>query len=348
MIKNILVTGAGALLGQGILRSLSSLGDQFKIHTCDPHWRSGGHWLGCYAHKIPMADDKSYLNELKRIIRDNQIDILFVGTDTELPLLAQKREEIEKEFGLKIVISDKKVIDIGNDKWQTANFLKDNGFPFPYSVLSTDKKGIADLKNKAAYPYFAKPVDGARSKGIVRVDNEDILNEITKTPNNLVIQEYISDEHGEFTSGCLVLGGHPKAVVTLKRDLRDGNTYRAFYDKKFSQYDDFIKKVSKRLGIEGPCNFQFRIRDNEPVIFEINARFSGTTPLRDLFGFNEVKATLEYYLFNRNIQPPVIKEGEVLRVWSDLFISKEEVERFENVKDILSPQAIYFPFKANL
>lgn len=347
-MKNILVTGAGALLGQGILRSLNELGDQVAIHTCDPNWRSGGHWLGRHAHKIPMANDLNYFNELKRIIRENKIDLLFVGTDTELPLLSQKRVEIEKEYGVKIVISNEKVIDIANDKWKTAKFLEKNGFPFPYSILSTDKKGIADLKKKAAYPYFAKPVDGARSLGIVRVDNEEILNNITSYPNNLVIQEYITGDQGEFTSGCLVLGGEPMAVVTLKRDLRDGNTYRAYYDKTFSQYDDFIKEVSKSLGVEGPCNFQFRIRDGVPVIFEINARFSGTTPLRDIFGFNEVKATIDFYLNKKNIKQPELKEGEVLRVWSDLFISKEEVERFESAVEIVYPKASYYPFKAGL
>ena len=292
---NVLVTGAGALLGQGIIRSLNQMNDlELKIHTCDPNFRSSGHFIGDHAHHIPFANHADYLSKLKEIIQKNDIKIVFVGTDTELPLISMQQDKIEKEFGVKIVVANEKVIEIANDKWKTAEFLKNNGFPYPYSVLSSDKKGVDELKEKDAFPYFAKPVDGARSKGIVKVENQDILNDITASPNNLVIQEYITDEEGEYTSGCLVLGGEVKAVVTLKRDLRDGNTYRAFYEKLFGKYDKFISDVAIKLGVDGPCNFQFRIRNGEPVIFEINARFSGTTPLRGFFGFNEVAATVNF------------------------------------------------------
>lgn len=342
---NILVTGAGALLGQGILRSLNQMEEEMTIHTCDPNWRSGGHWLGHYAHNIPSASKGDYLEKLEKLIDVYKIDLLFIGTDTELPIIAAKKTEMEREFGVKIVVSNINVIDIANDKYKTAKFLEENNFPFPYSVLSIDTKGVQNLREKAEYPYFAKPVDGARSKGIVRVNDEKMLNEITSTPNNLVIQEFISEEEGEFTSGCLMLDGEPAAVVTLKRDLRDGNTYRAFYEKSFSKYDGFIIEVATKLGVEGPCNFQFRIRNGQPVIFEINARFSGTTPLRSFFGFNEVESTVQYYLCNKKIVKPVLKEGEVLRVWADLFVPKEEADRFKAQEKVEKPAAEYYPFK---
>ena len=55
MMKNILVTGAGALLGQGILRLLQVADFSKKIYTTDPDPRSTGHWLGDYAITVPMA-----------------------------------------------------------------------------------------------------------------------------------------------------------------------------------------------------------------------------------------------------------------------------------------------------
>lgn len=342
---NILVTGAGALLGQGILRSLNQIDNNLIIHTCDPNWRSGGHWLGHYAHSILPADDKDYIKSLYSIIKDHNIRVLFVGTDVELPVIAERKAELEEDFKIKIVISNKKVIDIANNKWLTAQFLEENNFPYPYSVLTSDENGIDLLKQRGAYPYFAKPVDGARSKGIRIIESEETINELTSFPNNLVIQEYIPDDEGEFTSGCVVVEGKAVAVVTLKRDLRDGNTYRAYYEKEFSKYDATIKKIAETLGVDGPCNFQFRIRNGEPVIFEINARFSGTTPLRSFFGFNEVEALLNYYLNKKNISEPELIEGEVLRVWSDIFITKEEVQRNATTKDVANPQCTYYPFK---
>lgn len=344
-MTNILVTGAGALLGQGILRSLNEARLNLTIHTADPDWRSGGHWLGDHAHRIPMATEDNYIEEIKRLIANCNIELIFIGTDVELPVFAENKEKLESEFSVKIIVSNKDVIEIANNKFLTAKFLKEHNYPFPYSVLTADKKGVEELKRKAEYPYFAKPIDGARSKGIVKVNNEEILNEIVSYSNNLVIQEYISDEEGEFTSGCLVLDGKAVAVVTLKRDLRDGNTFRAYYEKEFERYNKTIEKIAESIGVEGPCNFQFRIRNGEPVIFEINARFSGTTPLRSFFGFNEVEAVLKYYVHEQKIYQPELKEGEVIRVWADLFVSKEESLRFQGQEDVKKPVAKYYPFK---
>ena len=342
---NILVTGAGALLGQGILRSLNQMSRQVTIHTCDPNWRSGGHWLGNFAHSIPPATEENYIEKLYALIEDYKIDLLFVGTDVELPIISAKKQEIERRFSVQVIIANEQVINIANDKFLTSKFLKENNFPYPYSVMSSDYEGVNKLKAWAAYPYFAKPVDGARSKGVVKVKDEETLKELTSYPNNLVIQEFIPEYEGEYTSGCLVLGGKAVAVVTLRRDLRDGNTYRAFYDKEFDVYNDQIKDIAEKLGVEGPCNFQFRIRDSKPVIFEINARFSGTTPLRSFFGFNEVEAVVDFYIDNKKITQPQLREGEVLRVWSDVFLPKQEVLRFSQADSVEHPEAAFYEFK---
>lgn len=41
------------------------------------------------------------------------------------------------------------------------------------------------------------------------------------------------------------------------------------------------------INSKGPLNIQCRMVDNELYVFEINPRFSGTSPFRTLFGFNE-------------------------------------------------------------
>jgi carbamoyl-phosphate synthase large subunit len=88
MKKNILVTGAGALLGQGILRVLQIATFDKKIYTADPDPRSSGHWLGDYALTIPKVNDVGYLDAIKKIIVDYKIDAILVGTDVELPVFA--------------------------------------------------------------------------------------------------------------------------------------------------------------------------------------------------------------------------------------------------------------------
>ena len=344
-MKNILVTGAGAVLGQGILRCLQEEKNKIFIHTADPDYRSPGHWLGNKAHIVKMAKDSTYIDSIENILSGENIDLVFIGTDTELPIFSLHKERLEKKYNTIIVVSDLNIINIANDKFLTAQFLKEHNFPFPNSIMSSDKIAIEILKNQANYPYIAKPIDGARSKGVELINSSLDLDRVSSFVNNLVIQEFITDYDGEYTSGCLVFNGKCKAVVTLKRDLRDGNTNRAYYNKTYDQYNSFISKVAETLGIEGPSNFQFRIKDKLPIIFEINSRFSGTTPLRYFFGFNEVKACIDYYLHNIEVGPYDLKPGLIMRVWSDIFVKEEQINDLKSTGVLNNPNSTYYSFK---
>ena len=344
MRKNILVTGAGALLGQGMLRLLQIAAFDKKIFTADPDPRSSGHWLGDYALTIPKVNDPSYLQVLKDCIAKYKIDALLVGTDVELPILAQHKDDLLREFNCKVIISNEEVIAIANDKYLTADFLQRNNFPFPLSVMANDKDKLAEIEQTLGFPLFAKPFDGARSLGIKKINNHQELMEIYDPQSNLVVQQYLPESEGEYTSGCVVIQGKCKAIVTLKRDLRDGNTYRAYRDAATSQYDDVIIPIAEKLNPDGPVNFQFRILNGKPVIFEINGRFSGTTPLRHFFGFNEVEALLKYYLFGEEIKAPQLKNGLVLRTWSDLFVDASEFNTLQKEGEFENLTPLFYNF----
>lgn len=345
MKKNILVTGAGALLGQGILRLLQVSNFSKNIYTADPDSRSTGHWLGDYAITIPKVTEVNYIDSIIKIITDYNIDAVLIGTDVELPILSKYKNEFLKKYNCKIIVSSEEVISIANDKFLTAAFLEKNNFPFPFSVMANDKNKLNEIEKKLGFPLFAKPFDGARSLGIKKIENHDELMELYDPNSNLVVQQFLSENEGEYTSGCTVVDGKCVSVVTLKRDLRDGNTYRAYRDSDTSKYDQFIIPIAEKLNPDGPVNFQFRISNGKPVIFEINGRFSGTTPLRHFFGFNEVEALLKYYLFGEEVQTPELKNGIVMRAWSDLFIDENQFKKLEDKNYLENPDAIFYNFK---
>ena len=347
MNKNILVTGAGALLGQGILRLLKISDFQKKIFTADPDPRATGHWLGDCALTIPKASDPNFIEEIKSIVKEYNIDAILVGTDVELKRFAEVKEDFDRLFNCKVVVSDLGVIAISNDKFLTSQFLEENNFPYPISVMANDMESLLKIKEELGFPLFAKPVDGARSIGLVKINTEDELLKIYNKDSNLVVQQFLPDELGEYTSGCVVVDGVCKVIVTLKRDLRDGNTYRAYRDSQTSLYDEQIKVIAEKLNPDGPVNFQFRILEGKPVIFEINGRFSGTTPLRSFFGFNEVEALLKYYFYREEIQIPTLRNGMVFRTWSDIFVEEDEFRSFEELKKMNNPKAVFFNFDLN-
>lgn len=344
MTKNILVTGAGALLGQGILRLLQIADFPKIIITADPDIRSTGHWLGNCALTIPKATEENYIDSIKKIIINHNIHAIMVGTDVELPIFSKHKETLQNEFNCKVIVSNQDVIEISNDKFLTAQFLEKNNFPFPFSVMANDKDKLVEIEQKLGFPLFAKPFDGARSLGILKIENHQQLMDVYNPNSNLVIQQFLPDTQGEYTSGCVVINGKCKAIVTLKRDLRDGNTYRAYIDESTSKYDDYIIAIAEKLNADGPVNFQFRIVDEKPIVFEINGRFSGTTPLRHFFGFNEVEAILKYHFFGEDIQKPVLKNGVVLRTWSDIFINQNEYNSFKEKNQLDNPRADFYNF----
>ncbi len=336
----ILVTGAGSLIGHGVLRSLRKIPNgNFTIVTADPDHRAAGHWLGDYAIKIPLAKDPAYIEQLVNVTHDLDIDLIFIGTDPELILISSNLQK----FRAKVVVSQPNVIRLGDDKLQTALFLKDHGFPFPDSAIASNRSEVEKLIERVGFPFIAKPRVGARSAGLMKLNSRDDLDRLPHT--DYVIQEYLPDQPGEFTAGTMTYDGKCYSQVIFKRDLKEGNTYRAYtYDD--AAQSQFLRQLSESIpGVYGPLNFQYRIKNGKPVVFEINSRFSGTTPLRTAIGVNEVEMALQYAREGK-VMPQIqqLHQVAVLRTWSDIIVPMEELERFERNGNLSHPSATYFPF----
>lgn len=341
----VMVTGAGALVGQGILRCLrmSAMAPVLRIVTLDCDHRAAGHWLGDVAYTIPLASDPALVPRLAEIAGREGASFLFVGTDVELPVLSRERASLAANCGVQVVVSAPDVIEIADDKWLTADFLRREGFPYPLSARARDSAAVEALVHHAGYPLLAKPCRGARSVGVQRIDTKVELQAICATGQDYVIQELLPDQPGEYTAGCLVSGGACAGVVVLRRDLRDGNTYRAYCEGE-SPYAPAIARIAERLGAEGPVNFQFRVRRGEPVVFEINARFSGTTPLRAIFGHNEVEVLLAHLVTGAPLPKPALRRGAVLRTWGDIFVEQGQLDTLERCGQLYAPSCEQVPF----
>lgn len=340
----VMVTGAGAVLGQGILRCLRMSHKSIRIITADPDYRAAGHWLGDFAVLIPMADDPEYLTVVEDILDREHVGILLIGTDVELPIFSKERARLEAKYGTKIVVSPYQVVEIANDKLLTAHFLKGAGFPFALSASADDMIAVTELVRDKGFPLIVKPKHGARSVGVVIIHDQDELARLFGR-SDLLVQELLPDNEGEYTAGCLVVEKECLASVVLKRDLRDGNTYRAYADTS-QRFDGEISAIAERLNCYGPCNFQFRVINGRPVIFEINARFSGTTPIRTMFGFNEVLAIVDYLSIGTPIPEVTIKEGAVFRAWSDIYVDLIQLEDFKKTGFLCRPKCTEYPFRS--
>lgn len=322
----ILVTGAGALLGQGIIKSLRASTLKPTIVSVDPNPLSVGLYWTDAAHLVPMANAPEYMERVEAVIRQERPDIVMVGTDTELARFAAHRERLEREYGLHVLVSSSQVIEIADDKWQTAQFFKSHGFAYPDSALpGTDD--VERLIETYGFPLLVKPRRGARSIGVTVVGNRQDLIAAIHHGDNVVIQELIGTANDEYTAGVLVFDGRAQASIVMRRDLRDGNTYRAYVDH-YPELNALVRTMADHLQPYGPANFQFRIdREGRVKVFEINARFSGTTPLRAQAGFNEVEMAVRHLLNGEPVTQPAISPMIILRYWEETVIHQSDVDR---------------------
>ncbi|MEL7190350.1 MAG: ATP-grasp domain-containing protein [Pseudomonadota bacterium] len=312
-MTKIAVTGAGAVLGQGIIKSLKSASRGYEILAYDPDPRSPGLYWGHAHGLLPMAKDPEYKATVEAMLEREKPAAVLVGTDVELEIFAENRAEWEERFGTHIVVSSPEIIRIADDKLETARWLEANGLPFPKSVPGEDTAAIDALVADIGFPLIVKPRIGARAVGVSMVNNRAKLDAALKGREGLVVQQWAGPDDQEYTAGALCFDGEVKASIVLRRDLRDGNTFRAYADD-YPECEDYVRNLAQALQPYGPANFQFR-RGPDGVfrLFEINARYSGTTPMRGLLGFNEVDMVLGKLLFGEEITQPPLQKGTVVR-----------------------------------
>ena len=80
----ILVTGAGAVLGQGIIKSLRQSTLECQLVAADPNPLSAGLYWADAAYRLPFADDPAFGDRIHQLLDRERPDLVLVGTDVEL------------------------------------------------------------------------------------------------------------------------------------------------------------------------------------------------------------------------------------------------------------------------
>ena len=82
---------------------------------------------------LPPATSDDYIDQLLKVCKENQVKVLFHGSEPELLKMNENRSLIEKE-GIFLPINSDRVLKICMDKYLTIDFLKNNNFCFPKNL----------------------------------------------------------------------------------------------------------------------------------------------------------------------------------------------------------------------
>ena len=327
---NVLVTGAGGGVGQGVIKSLKMIkGLDIRIIAADMSELATGLYTCNVAYLVERCDSENYLESLRKIFLEESIDFYIPGTDVELKFCAKNKKYIKNKFNVHTVISSLEVVEISDDKFRTSRFLKETGLNYPTTGLLKD----VDIEH-IKYPLIIKPSVGCGSIGVYKINNIDDLIPHLKETNGIIIQEYIGSEETEYTCTVVKVKNELSPVLSFNRVLRNGDTYRA-EPIKSEEIEKYVIEVASNLDIDGGCNFQLRVdKDGKPKIFEINSRFSGTTPFCAQVGFNPVEFYLKRML-DMKVSIEIDYDSFVFRYWSELVVKKNQLNTLcENNKSL--------------
>jgi carbamoyl-phosphate synthase large subunit len=331
----VLITAAGSIIGEGIIKCLKLAnaipGQSFcyVVIAADMRADSAGLYRGHFGEIIPSPlDESKYYEALADLCRKYSIRAIFPGSDEELVPLAMLAPRFEKELGVKVIVNPLPVLKIAMDKWKTYMFLKSEGLRCAESSLPENRRKFVE---KFGYPLIVKPRVGHGSDGLFLVRNEEetdlaILN-IRKIRGEPLIQEYLPSEDAEFTTGVTVSekNGTVLSSISMRRKLKHGQTYKAFVENVESVRRS-SEKVALALGGRGPVNVQSRVVKGVSIVFEANPRFSASCPIRAVAGVNEPDIIFRDQVLKEEIHPPDYRKLVALRYWSEVYVPQSTIE----------------------
>lgn len=335
---NVLVLGVGGNVSQGILKALavselpcrvigaciSSV--SFGLHTVDK------------AYLSPLASDSSFFDWLVDVCRIEQVHAILSGAEPILNVLAREAQRIRAATGAICIVSPSDCLAIGDDKLLTCQWLRDRGFAFPLFASTQDDDGVEALVKQRGFPLIAKPRYGKGAHGILEVHNDEEL-QIARRKLDYLIQEYLGDADQEYTAGCFSdCNAKVRGAIVFRRELKEGTTYRAEAGHFPAARAEAIR-IAEAIHPMGPCNIQMRMHHGVAVCFEINVRFSGTTPMRTHLGFNDVEAAMKHYVLGQPATDlPLVTRGIVLRYWNEAYIDPDAIAELDRLSYLERPR----------
>ncbi len=332
----IMVTGTGGSgVGEGIVKALKLASPNYRILASDVVPLSAPLFRADKGFLVPFASEKNYTQHMIAICKTEGVKAIVPGSVPEIKRISEDRHMFQ-ESGIVPVINPRAAIDVGLDKWKTYEFLRKNGFGCPITALPD---AIDELVRETGFPLLVKPRSGYGSRGVFAAENKQELSFFIRYLQRLgldpLIQQQLSAEGREYTVGVVVFrSGKLGGSISMQREMKSGFSYRMIVED-FAEVRKYAEAIALKLRAEGSINVQCIMTDDGPSPFEINPRFSGTTPVRAACGFNEVDAVVRNFLWGEEVGKLTYRKGlAVVRYLDEIYVERESLQSLETKKSV--------------
>lgn len=277
---------------------------------------------------LPRADAPDYVDAVLAVCRRYKIRAVFPGCEPELKVVAANRTRFA-EVGIFLPVNRPEMITQCMDKAACMAALAAAGFAPPRYVEVT---GPADLPQIDFFPVVVKPtrVSGGSVDCYIAQDAGELQAlasylHLGADARSFIVQEYVGTPNDEYTVGVLYdMDGNYINAIACRRDLGSllnvklkvpNRTGRADFGPtlvissgvshgEMGRFPDVVgqcRAIADVFKPQGPVNVQCRFVDGKVRVFEINPRFSGTTSLRAMVGYNEPDVLIRHHLLGEAI-----------------------------------------------
>ena len=292
--KKIVVLGSGPnRIGQGIefdyccvhgVLAASECGYETIMINCNPETVSTDFDISDKLYFEPVFWEHIY-----DIIRHEKPEgvIVQLGGQTALKLA----EKLDR-YGIKIIGTEYKSLDLAEDRGSFSTLLKDNKIPYPDFGVATTAKQAVKLSKKLDFPILVRPSYVLGGQGMKIVINEQELEEhvvdlLGKIPKNKLLLDHYLDGAIEAEADA-ISDGKDLYIIGIMEHIEpcgihsgDSNATLPVFslgDFVIQQIKDHTKKIALALNTVGLINIQFAIKDDKVFIIEANPRASRTVP----------------------------------------------------------------------
>lgn len=317
MKKNILITGGGTAIAWHLSKVYNEFfRDEANLIITDINdeiFVPSAIFANKY-YKTPLATDKDYFSYIRKIIIENNVDIVIPIIPREAEILSSDSEFIISN-GIVSAAPDVDIFYKLSNKDSLYDTLMELKIPTPRVYRVSEIQD--DIK------YFVKPINGFGSQGTGCF----LGNELKKNLNNLenkIIQEYCKDENYKEAT-VEVYNDNDKLFVFARERVatKSGVCVKAIplEEATFSAY---IKKLVSSFKLPFAFNVQFLYHKNCWKLFDCNLRLGAGTPIATAAGFQLTRAFLakllgkevdsSWFKVNKNIK-------SILRVYDEVVIT---------------------------
>ncbi len=213
--------------------------------------------------------------------------IVQLGGQTALKLA----EKLDR-YGIKIIGTNYKSLDLAEDRGSFSTLLKDNNIPYPEFGVATTPEQALDLSDELNFPILLRPSYVLGGQGMKIVINKDELEKhvvdlLQKIPNNKLLLDHYLDGAIEAEADAICDGNEVKIIGIMEHiepcGIHSGDsnaTLPPFNLGNFviQQIVDHTKKIALELNTVGLINIQFAVKDDVVYVIEANPRASRTVP----------------------------------------------------------------------